>query len=72
METVNFKKGSLVKDLVVYDNNEPILIKPPEKGTLTIDELYCGDHSVWFIVKKDECGNELTRYNLRFVAEFNY
>jgi hypothetical protein len=67
-----FKKGTLIKDLVIQDKDEPILIKPPEKGTLVLNEEFCGDYSLWFIVKKDEQGNELSRYNLRYVSEFTY
>ena len=72
MENIEFKTGALIKDFIVYEKDEAILIRKSKDERLQIKELYCGDHSLWFIVRYDKNGNELTRYNLRFVAEFEY
>ncbi len=71
MNSEKFKSGTLIKDLVVYDKDETILIKAPDNGTLTLYANHCGDHIEWYIIKSEN-GQEKACYNLRFVAEFTY
>jgi hypothetical protein len=65
-------KNRNVKDFVVYDKEEPIIVRKPDGGILQIEEQYCGDHSLWFIVSKNEKREEISRHNLKYVAEWEW
>ena len=72
MEKKEFEDGALIKDFVIYDNDETILVRKPEDGRLQLIFLNCGDHGLWFIVEYDKDGNEVKRTNLRYVVEWEW
>ena len=68
----DLSKEKTVKDFIVLDNQETILVKKPDGGNLKIVEQYCGEYSLWYIVMFDKNNEEIRRYNLKYVTEFEW
>lgn len=68
----DLSKTKTVKDFVITNEHESILVKKLEGGNLTIVEQYCGEYSLWFIVMTDKNNEEVRRYNLKNVSEFEW
>ena len=68
----DLSKIKTVKNFIIIDNEETILVKKPEGGNLKIVEQNCGEYSLWYIVMFNKNNEEIRRYNMKYVAEFEW
>ena len=72
----DLSKIKTVKNFIILDidsyNEETILVKKPEGGNLKIVEQNCGEYSLWYIVMFNKNNEEIRRYNMKYVAEFEW
>lgn len=68
----DLSKSKTVKDFIVLDNQETILVKKPEGGNLKVVEQCCGEYSLWYIVIFNKNNEEIRRYNMKYITEFEW
>lgn len=61
-------QGKKILDFVMPSGGDDILYKPATGGSISTVEDNYGDHGVAWAVRYDANGNEIDRFNLRYVS----
>lgn len=61
-------QGKIIQDFVMPSGGDDILYKPVVGGSISVVEDNYGDHGIVWAVRYDPNGDEIDRFNLKYVS----